>query len=393
MVRPRVREETAPDGVRPAGVRPPATASLAPVLREWGRLGLIGFGGPPAHVALLRDLVVERRGWIDAREFEDANAACQLLPGPASTQLAIYCAQRLGGLPGALAGGLAFILPGLVVVLGIAALALGDAPPEWILGVGAGAGAAVVAVIAAAGISLGRSALAGRRDLRAPAYVAAGAAAAVLVAPYVVLVLLAAGFAELAWSRRADAALHAWPVVVAAAAALPGLAWTAFKVGALSYGGGFVIIPLMQGDAVDRHGWMTDGEFLNAVAFGQLTPGPVTHTVALVGWAAAGAVGALLAAAVAFAPSFLAIMLGGERFRRLRHNTSARAFLDGAGPAAVGAILGAAVPLAEAIGEPWQVAVLAAASVLLALRRPPLWALAGGAIAGLLIAVAGGPLP
>ena len=104
----------------------------------------------------------------------------------------------------------------------------------------------------------------------------------------------------------------------------------------------------MQEDAVDRHGWMTDTEFLDAVAFGQLTPGPVTHTVALVGWAAAGLGGALLAAAIAFAPSFLAIALGGERFGRLRENRSARAFLDGAGPAAVGAILGAAVPLAAA---------------------------------------------
>jgi chromate transporter len=367
--------------------------SLRTVLREWGRLGLVGFGGPPAHVALLRELVVERRGWIDAREFEDANAACQLLPGPASTQLAIYCGQRVGGLPGALVGGLAFILPGLAMVLAIAAVALGDAPPEWILGIGAGAGAAVVAVIVQAGITLGRSSLAGRADLRGPAYMIAGFAATVLTGPYVVVVLLAAGFLELAWQRRARVGLHAWPLAVAAAAAVPGLAWTAFKVGALSYGGGFVIIPLMQEDAVDEHGWMTGAEFLNAVAFGQLTPGPVTHTVALVGWAAAGIGGALLAAAVAFAPSFIAIVLGGERFGRLRRNRGARAFLDGAGPAAVGAILGAAVPLATGLGEWWQAAVLAGAAVLLALGRAPLWPLAGGALTGLLVALAGGPLP
>ena len=211
------------------------------------------------------------------------------------------------------------------------------------------------------------------------------------------LVLLAAGGLELAWRRRARLALHAWPIVLVAAATgasqLPALAWTALKVGALSYGGGFVIIPLMQGDAVDRHGWMTDGEFLDAVAFGQLTPGPVTHTVALVGWAAAGLGGALLAAAVAFAPSFLAIGLGGERFGRLRENRAARAFLDGAGPAAVGAILGAAVPLAAGLAEWWQLAVLAGAAALLLLRRPPLWALGGGALAGLGVALAGGPLP
>jgi chromate transporter len=360
---------------------------LPTVLREWGRLGLIGFGGPPAHVALLRELVVERRGWIDAREFEDANAACQLLPGPASTQLAIYCAQRVGGLPGALIGGLAFVVPGLLMVLAIAAVALGDAPPEWIAGVGAGAGAAVVAVVVQAGILLGRSSLAGRGDVRGPLYLLAGFAAVIVTGPYVVLVLLTAGLVELTWSARARAALHAWPVLLVSVATLGGLAWTAFKVGALSYGGGFVIIPLMQEDAVERHGWMTDAEFLNAVAFGQLTPGPVTHTVALVGWAASGLGGALLAAAIAFAPSFLAIMLGGRRFGRLRDNRAARAFLDGAGPAAVGAILGAAVPLAEALQEWWQVAVLAGAALVLLLGRGPLWALGGGAVAGLVSAL------
>ena len=92
----------------------PCPASLATVAREWGRIGALGFGGPPAHVALLRDLTVDRRAWIDAREFEDAFAACSLLPGPASTQLSIYCAQRVAGRRGALVGGLAFILPGLL---------------------------------------------------------------------------------------------------------------------------------------------------------------------------------------------------------------------------------------------------------------------------------------
>src|SRR5918997_5349299 len=128
---------------------------LATVLREWGRIGVIGFGGPPAHVALLRELTVERRRWIDAREFEDANAATQLLPGPASTQLAIYCAQHVAGRLGAVVGGLAFIVPGLLMVLAISAVALADEPPEWIRGVGAGAAAAVVAVVAQAGLRLG----------------------------------------------------------------------------------------------------------------------------------------------------------------------------------------------------------------------------------------------
>jgi chromate transporter len=128
--------------------------SLRTILREWGRIGCIGFGGPPTHIALLRKLCVERRGWLDGEDFEDAIAACNLLPGPASTQLAIYCAWRLRGRVGALVGGVAFILPGLLLIIALAALFLASSPPKWVLGAGAGAGAAVAAVAIHAGWSL-----------------------------------------------------------------------------------------------------------------------------------------------------------------------------------------------------------------------------------------------
>ena len=372
-------------------------APLTTVVREWGRIGITSFGGPPAQVALLRELCVERRRWIDAREFEDANAATQLLPGPGGTQLAVYCARRAGGPAGMLVGGLAFILPGLVILLAIAALALSDSPPAWIRAVGAGGVAAVVAVVVQAGLALGRSSLEahhGAARVRAAVYAVLGAAATVAVGPGVVLVLLGCGLAELAWRRRPGAAASLSPAaLVLAAATLPALAWTAFKVGALSYGGGFVIIPLMQADAVDTYGWMTDAEFANAVAYGQLTPGPVVHTVAMVGWAAAGLGGALLASAIAFAPSFVVVAALGDRFVRIRQSPNARAFLDGAGPAAVGAILGAAVPLAQAIEEVWQWGVLAAAAAVLVAGRPALWALAGGALAGVAAWLLGAPVP
>src|SRR6516225_7525182 len=112
-------------------------AGLGTVLREWGRIGVIGFGGPPTHIALLRKLCVESKGWLDAAEFEDAIAACNLLPGPASTELAIFCAWRVGGRLGAIVGGLAFIVPGLIVILVLAALFLAGSPPLWIRGAGA----------------------------------------------------------------------------------------------------------------------------------------------------------------------------------------------------------------------------------------------------------------
>jgi chromate transporter len=138
---------------------------------------------------------------------------------------------------------------------------------------------------------------------------------------------------------------------------------------------------------------MTQAEFLNAVAFGQITPGPVTHTIAVVGYAAAGLGGALLASVLAFAPSFLVVGLGGARFERLRESRRARSFLDGAGPAAVGAILGAVVPLLGGVDEAWQVAVLAAAAVALLARAGPLPVLLGGALIGAAAALAGLPVP
>jgi chromate transporter len=351
--------------------------ALGEIARAWGRIGIVGFGGPPAHIALLRELVVDRRKWVPAAQFEDGLAAVNLLPGPASTQLAIYTAWRTRGLAGALVGGLAFVLPGLVLILALAALFLGS-PPDWIRGAGAGAGAAVAAVAVHAGLLLLRPAwgrVAHEVRWRFVAYALLGGASAATLGPWLVAVLVACGLVELGWRRLAAGGLSIAPlpllaVVAASGGTVASLAWVAFKVGALSYGGGFVIVPLMQADAVDRYGWMTDTEFLNAVALGQVTPGPVTHTVAVVGYAAAGIPGALLAAAVAFAPSFTFVLGGAERFDRIVANRDVRAFFDGAGPAAIGAILGSAIPLALALQETWQWGVLAAAALsLLVLRR------------------------
>jgi chromate transporter len=304
-----------------------------------------------------------------------------------------------------LVAGLGFILPGLVVIILLSSLFLAGAPPAWVGGAGAGAGAAVAAVALQAGGALlrpGWERIAGAQRARWLAYVLAGAAATAVAGQWVVLTLLVCGFLELAWRlppgrTRIAIGMHAWPLVAAAAGATGGLAalaWVAFKVGALAYGGGFVIIPLMQADAVGHYHWMTSTEFLNAVALGQVTPGPVVHTVAVVGYAAAGVGGALLAAVVAFAPSFSFVLIGADRFDRLRRNARVRAFLDGAGPAAIGAILGSAIPLARALREPWQFAVLAAAVVaLLVLRRGVVVTLVAAGGIGALLGIAGGPLP
>ena len=375
---------------------PPTAEPLGTVAREWWRLGAIGFGGPPTHILLLRQLCVERREWIPAEEFEDAIAACNLLPGPSSTQLAIFCAGRVGGWPGALVGGAGFIVPGLVVIIALAALFLSSSPPGWVRAAGAGGGAAVAAVAVRAALDLAppswRRAGGGARQLRWIAYVAAGFAASALAGPFVVLALVGCGAVEvlIRVGRTGPISLAAAPH----AAGLGSLAWTAFKVGALSFGGGFVIIPLMQSDAVSRYHWMTGPQFLDAVALGQVTPGPVVGTVAAVGYAAGGVGAALLAALVAFLPSFVFMLAGWSRFDRLRGNVAARAFLEGAGPAAIGAIAGSSVLLAGELREGWQYVVLAAAAAALLLARRSIVAvLLAAAVAGEVGLVAGAHIP
>jgi chromate transporter len=379
-------------------VSPDRSASPAVVASEWTRLGLIGFGGPPAHIALLRQLVVARGQWMDAPAFEDANAACGMLPGPASTQMAIYCAYRVAGPAGAIIGGLGFIAPAVIIILALSALILGHAPPLWVRGAGAGAGAAVPAVAAHAargllGPSLSR---AGERSALVPwaLYVGAGVAAAITIGGYLVLVLVACGAVEVMRRRPRSAALPALVPAGVSAGGYAALAWTALKVGALSFGGGFVIIPLMQGDAVHVNHWMTNAQFLNAVALGQITPGPVVATIAAVGYAAHGIAGGVMAAAIAFAPSFAFVLVAGRRFEDLRDLPGPRAFLDGAGPAAIGAIGGAAVTLAAVLTEAWQFGVLGAALVaLLVLRRGVVITLLAAATIGVALALLGAPVP
>jgi len=377
-----------------------APVPLRTIAGQWTRLGCIGFGGPPAHIALLRKLVVDDRAWLDPREFEDGVAVVNLLPGPASTQLTIYCAWRLRGAAGALIGGAGFILPGLAVILGLSTVFLAEHPPGWVAGAALGAGSAVPAVAVAAALALippsWRRAGTTAARARWIGYLLAGGAAAALAGPFLVLVLVGCGLIE-ATARSALRVPPASPAVILPLAAtstgLLSLAWLAFKVGALSFGGGFVIIPLMQHDAVQTYHWMTAGQFLTAVALGQVTPGPVVQTVAVVGYAAAGIGGGLLASLVAFTPSFCFVLGGGRYFDRLRRSEVVQAFLTGAGPAAIGAIAGAAIPLVAALAHLWQAGLLVlAAGWLIGLRRGVVPAIAGAAALGVLVYLAGGPV-
>jgi chromate transporter len=344
---------------------------------------------------------------LSDEEFEDGISATNLLPGPASTQLAIFCAWRLRGVPGGIVGGLCFIAPGLVVILALSALFLAAHPPLWVLGAAAGAGAAVPAVALQAARSLipgswRRTGSRPARRVRWVLYFVAGVAAGALIGSWVVIVLIVCGIVEIACLRSSrtpppnlSLSISLLPALIALplAGALGAVSWVALKVGALSYGGGFVIIPLMQHDAVDVYRWMTGGQFLNTVALGQITPGPVVHTVAVVGYAAAGLGGGLLAALVAFLPSFFLVLVGGKYFDRLRQNRSMQAFLTGAGAAVIGAITGSAIPLGFALSQLWQLGVLGVAVIwLVLLRRNVVVGLVGAGVIGVVAVLLGAPI-
>lgn len=381
-----------------------AAVPLWEVLWQWGRIGCIGFGGPPAHITLLRQLCVVEKKWMSDDYFEDAIATCNLLPGPASTQLSILCAWSVAGLPGAIIGGLAFILPGLVAIIFLASVFLSAATPELVLAAGAGASSALAVVALHSGYSLIPTSWARTQSRpRWALYVVAGTSAAIVFGSWVVVVLVMCGVVELSVRRGMSSAYSFGPATVLFVAASQttvrfglenSLLWTAFKVGALSYGGGFVIIPLMFTDAVERFSWMTEAQFLDAVVLGQITPGPVVHTVAAVGFAASGVVGALVAAVVAFGPSFVLVGFGAKHFEKIRMNVSVRSFLDGAGPAAIGAILGVAVPLVLSLSEWWQFSLtVVSLGVVFVAKRSTLQTLLAMAVLGVVAVQAGLPLP
>ncbi len=348
---------------------------------------------------------MEQRQWIEEKDFEDGIAAANLLPGPASTQLAIYCAWRLRRVLGAVIGGLCFIVPGLILILALSVLFLDRHAPLWALGAAAGAGAVVPAIALNAAWSLmpaSRERAGQHRATQARwlSYVVVGGIAAALAGEYLVVVLVACGLCEIVarghTSKSTGPARGVFLAAVGhvgAAGGLGALAWVALEVGALSYGGGFVIIPLMQHDVVSTYHWMSGTQFLSAVALGQITPGPVVQTVAAVGYAAAGVGGGLLAALIVFTPSFLFVLVGAPHFDRVRTNTTVQSFFRGAGPAVIGAIAGSSIPLGRSLTHLWEIPILAAALLLLMVfRRGVVTCLLAAGIVGVLLALSGVPV-
>jgi chromate transporter len=396
--------------------RPTEGSRLGELARLFLKLGTIGFGGPAAHVALMEREVVGRRRWLTREEFLDLVGATNLIPGPNSTELAIHIGRIRAGVPGLVVAGAAFILPAFFIV---AALAwtyqrFGSLPEAGALL--RGIKPVMVVIVVQALVNLGRSAI-----KNVPLAVAGAVAVAVTVMRAVdeltLLAIAAIGAALVAWFRGrrtggralgADApvlAVMAAPTVhatttaaeataattaaatAAAAAAAPVALWPLFfvfaKAGSLLFGSGYVLLAFLQADLVERLGWLTRAQLLDAIVAGQITPGPVFTTATFIGYHLAGWSGAVVATVGIFAPAFVFVALSGPIVPALRRSRVTAAVLDAINVASLALMTGVTVLLArDAITDAITLAIAAIAALLLLRFRvePTLLIVAGGII-------------
>lgn len=342
---------------------------VADLARVFLRLGVTGFGGPAAHIAMMRDEFVSRRGWFDDADFASMVGAVNLVPGPNSTELAMHIGQRRASGRGLVVAGAAFIVPAVAVVALLAWLYETHGTNPTVVDVRWGVLPVIVAIVAHATWVLGRSTL--RRVT--PVVIAVTSAAALLVGINELLVLIAAGAMSSAATWRPTSFRFTSVIataMLAADATLRRVFFVFLEIGAVLYGSGYVLVAFLEGRVVDHLGWLTTQQVLDAVAVGQITPGPVFSTATFVGWQVAGVWGAVVATVGIFAPSFAFVAFLGRIIGWLKRHPRGSAFLDGVTAASLGLMAGALVRLADAaFVDAAPVLIACVAAVLLVTTR------------------------
>ena len=353
------------------------SASLGELARLFLRLGTTAFGGPAAHIAMMEDQVVRQRGWISREEFLDLVAACNLIPGPNSTELAIHIGHRKAGWRGLLVAGACFILPAALIVGAIAwAYVRWGALPE----VGAvlyGVKPVIIAVVALAIWRLARTAV----KTWVLGAIAVVSVAAVVAGVNELVVLLGAGVLAMA-GVAGSRALAVAPVVP-----LVKLFGVFAKIGAVLFGSGYVLLAFLRSDLVDRLHWLSESQLLDAITVGQITPGPVFTTATFIGYVLRGGLGAVVATLGIFAPAFVFVAVSGPLVPRLRRSRVAGAFLDGVVVASLALMGVVAVQLGHAaiVDVPTIVIAIASLAVLMQWPNRSLPVAAVGAVVGVLL--------
>jgi len=384
------------------GETPAARPSLEELARLGGiflRLGVISFGGPAGHIAMMEDELVRRRGWVTREKFLDLVGAVNLIPGPNSTELAFYLGLLRAGWAGFLVAGTAFILPAaiLVAVLAWAYVRYGMLPQAAALLYGTKP--VIIAVVAQALWGLGRTAV--RTRFLAALGIAVVVASFLGVNP--VLLLFSTG-AIVALGRllleRPPSHASLSGLLVGAAALPTGAAgaaavgvWSLFfyflKVGAVLFGSGYLLIALLRADLVERWHWLTEAQLLDAIAVSQVTPGPLSTAATFIGYLLAGPWGALLATIGIFLPGFVIVGASGRLIPKLRRSRLAGAFLDGVnvGAVALMAVVSWQLGRAALVDIPTTAIAVASGVLLLRFRVNSAWLVLGGALAGFAISV------
>jgi chromate transporter len=340
------------------------------------KLGTVGFGGPIALTGYMRDDLVETRRWVSDAEYREGLALAQLAPGPLAAQLAMYLGWVRGGKWGATLAGLAFVAPSLILVLALSALYVRYGGLAWLQSAFYGLGAATIAIIARTALRLARATLG--RDRLLWGIFAVNAAVTTYTASEMISLIVASGAVVLFARTRprtslsaAGAVLPPWLFAGVAAAEAPLLAqifWFFAKAGAVVFGSGLAIVPFLYGGVVTQLHWLTERQFLDAIAVSMITPGPVVITVAFIGYLTAGLLGALVAAAAVFLPVYLVVVLTAARFHRVAESPRVKLFVDGITAATTGAIAGAAVVLGQRAITDTATMLLATATLIVLVR-------------------------
>ena len=359
------------------------------------KLGCIAFGGPAAHIAMMRDEVVRRRGWLSDQAFLDMVGATNLIPGPNSTEMAIHLGHLRAGWRGLLAGGILFILPAMVIVMGFAWVYVnyGATPEvEWLL---YGIKPVIIAIVIQALWGLAKTAV----KNRVTAVVGAGVLALFLLGVNELLLLAVGGLVVLLanigrryWSGG-SAGILALPLAASAVVTVPSttvslslatLFLKFLKIGAVLYGSGYVLLAFVRADFVERLGWLTDQQLIDAIAVGQFTPGPVFTTATFIGYLVGGITAALIATIGIFLPSFIFVGLLRYILPFARRSPWVGMLLDGVTVASLGLMAGVAVELTRAaVVSIWTAGlVLVAFIVVFRCKINSAWLVLGGGVAG-----------
>ena len=363
------------------------------------RLGVTAFGGPAAHIAMMRHEVVEQRRWMTDAEFLDLLAATNLIPGPNSTEMAIHIGYRRHGLPGLVAAGACFILPACLIVGAIAwgYTHYGDTPQvTWLM---YGVSPVIIAILVQAVLRLGRVAVAGTT----PAIIAVLVTVLSVAGTNELALLAGGGLVSLAAGLGGRIVLAGVALTLGAGTSLFGAVMTAtatavpvtltrltlafLKIGSILFGSGYVLLAFLRADLTERWGWLTEQELIDAVTVGQVTPGPVFTTATFIGYLLGGWAGAALATIAIFAPGFVLVAVTQPLIPRLRQSAIASALLDGVVAASLGLMVAVSWHLGQtAIVDGPTLLILVVASALLLWWKPnSTWLIAGGATAGWLL--------